>query len=58
MGDRVESFEEFWPYYVGAHRTRPCRALHYVGTSMGIVTAVVAVVTGPFEVISRCWVLR
>lgn len=31
MSDRVGSFEEFWPYYVGAHRTRGCRGLHYFG---------------------------
>ncbi len=45
MSERVESFEEFWPYYVGAHRTRGCRALHYFGTSMGLLTAIAAVTT-------------
>jgi len=45
MSDRVQSFEEFWPYYVGAHRSRGCRALHYCGTSLGVVTAITALVT-------------
>jgi hypothetical protein len=39
MTDRVESFEEFWPHYVHAHRNPVNRALHYVGTPLGLVSA-------------------
>ncbi|MGB5809222.1 MAG: DUF962 domain-containing protein [Polyangiales bacterium] len=46
MTERAQSFEEFWPYYVGAHRTRGCRALHYVGTSLGLACLVAALGTG------------
>ena len=52
MSERVESFQEFWPYYVGAHRRRGCRALHYFGTSMGLVTVVSASVDAP-RLVSR-----
>ena len=33
-----QSFEEFWPFYVGEHKSPGCRALHYLGvlTSLGI----------------------
>lgn len=42
---RIESFEEFWPHYVGAHRHPVNRALHYAGTSMALGTVGAAVVT-------------
>lgn len=43
---RIRSFAEFWPYYVGEHRSPVCRGLHYLGTSLALTTAVVAAVTG------------
>jgi hypothetical protein len=42
---RMESFEEFWPYYVGEHKLPLNRALHYFGTTMAITTVGAAVVT-------------
>lgn len=42
----IRSFEEFWPYYVGEHRLRACRALHYAGTTCALSTLVVAVAIG------------
>lgn len=52
MGDRpIKSFAEFWPFYIGEHRMPIVRGLHYFGTSMGTLTAIVAVTTG------RWWLL-
>ncbi|EDM77283.1 hypothetical protein PPSIR1_17525 [Plesiocystis pacifica SIR-1] len=30
---RFQSFEAFFPYYLGEHRNPTCRALHFVGTA-------------------------
>jgi hypothetical protein len=34
MSDRIQSFEAFWPYYVGEHRNPTCRGFHYLGTTL------------------------
>ncbi len=30
---RIQSFDEFWPYYLGEHRNATCRILHFFGTT-------------------------
>ena len=45
---RLESFREFWPYYLNEHRSRGCRMLHYCGTISGLTTAGVATVEEPW----------
>jgi hypothetical protein len=42
---RYQTFEEFWPYYVGEHKDPVNRALHYVGTSLAIGTVATAALT-------------
>ncbi len=41
-----DTFAEFYPYYLGEHRNRTCRRLHFAGTSLALVCLVMLVATG------------
>ena len=43
---RFASFREFYPFYLGEHRDRTCRRLHFVGTSFALGFIVLAVMRG------------
>jgi hypothetical protein len=43
---RIESFEDFYPYYLREHAKPQTRALHYVGTWLATLAMVACVVTG------------
>lgn len=46
QNNRISSFEEFWPYYVREHSTAGCRALHFIGSALGIVCLAATFITG------------
>ena len=46
MSEGFASFREFYPFYLGEHRDRTCRRLHFVGTSFAIGFIVLAVKSG------------
>ena len=48
---RYRSFAEFWPFYLREHSRPRTRALHYAGTSLVVLIALAAAVTG------RWWLL-
>lgn len=46
MSERYRSFASFYPFYLSQHRHPVCRRLHYVGTTLVILTVVYAVSAG------------
>jgi len=43
MSGRFDKFRAFYPFYLGEHSHRACRRLHFVGTSLVILTLLFAV---------------
>jgi hypothetical protein len=48
MGDatRFSSFREFYPFYLGEHRDRTCRRLHFAGSSLALGFVLLALLRG------------
>lgn len=47
MDTRLESYEQFWPFYVSQHLHPTNRKLHFVGTSLVLVCLALGVVRSP-----------
>ena len=48
MTERIQTYAEFWPYYLREHSRAGSRALHYVGSVCGIAALVAAVFVSPW----------
>jgi hypothetical protein len=49
---RIQSFAEFWPFYVCEHSLPACRALHFVGSTLSIAVLVGAIVYSPWLLVA------
>ncbi|MGN2242256.1 Mpo1-like protein [Frateuria sp. GZRR33] len=39
-------FRDFYPFYLGEHRNRACRRLHFAGSTLVLLVIAVAIATG------------
>ena len=54
---RIQSFEEFWPFYLSQHQNHTCRTLHYIGTITGLICASYILATHqPWPLIFICFI--
>jgi hypothetical protein len=48
MAPKLATYEEFWPYYVSEHSRPATRALHFVGTTLVLLSLTAAVLVSPW----------
>ena len=46
MDTRYATFKDFYPFYLGEHRDRTCRRMHFIGSSLVLLTLLWVLVTG------------
>jgi len=42
----IETYADFWPYYLQEHAKPATRSLHFIGTGLAVAAVLAAVVTG------------
>lgn len=48
MSERIQTFDEFWLYYLREHSLPSCRALHYFGTVASMIVLAAGIVYNPW----------
>lgn len=44
--ERIQTFREFWPFYLGEHAKPATRAFHFAGSSLGLLVVLWALASG------------
>lgn len=55
-GYKYKTLEEFYPFYLGEHSNRTSRRLHFIGTSLGLLLFVTALVTRTWWLIAVAFI--
>jgi hypothetical protein len=42
--NRIQTYSEFWPFYLGEHKNVLNRRLHFIGSSLGIALLISAII--------------
>lgn len=48
---RIRTFAEFYPFYLGEHTNRVSRRLHFIGSSIGLLLLISALLTGDIKLV-------
>ncbi|MBI1776446.1 MAG: DUF962 domain-containing protein [Proteobacteria bacterium] len=51
MAQRIAAYGEFWPFYLREHRRPLTRALHYLGTALGLLLLALAGASGDWRLL-------
>src|SRR4051794_7114597 len=51
MADRLQTYAEFWPFYLQEHRRPATRALHLFGTGLALLLLAAAIATGDWRLV-------
>ena len=51
---RLETFKEFYPFYLNEHSNKICRILHFVGTTLLLIILAYALYTSQYKLIWFC----
>lgn len=46
--DRIQNFDEFWPFYVLEHSRPESRMLHFIGSTLSIIVLAAAIFYSPW----------
>lgn len=51
MSQPFDTYEQFWPFYLGEHRRKATRSLHLVGTGLGLLLCAGAAFSGDWRLL-------
>jgi len=51
MRHSFQSFDDFWPYYLGEHAHKETRALHIAGTAAGLLLLALAILSWELDLL-------